>query len=399
MALGYGFTRDARSVPSSDIQKIAVLRANGLGDFVFALPALETLKAAFPQAEVILLTKHLQARLLEGRPSPIDRVVIIPPARGVGSPEDAPEDPSEIGAFFARMQKEDFDLAVQMHGGGRYSNPFLKRLGAKRTLGLRTKDAYALDLWLPYVYFQPEVIRYLELVGLLGAKPVTLFPRLVLTPSDLEEAERVFPESAGPFILLHPGATDPRRRWPTEKFSHLGDALAMLGFSVLVNGVKEEKELTQAVIEGMKSPAIDLSDKAPLKALVGLLARSSLMIANDSGPLHLSAALETPSVGFYWCGNMITAGILSRKFHRPIISWQLECPVCGLDCTRFRCEHTESFVADISLDEVLDHVQELLSSLQTRGSGDGRKNFSGHTLLGRLESSNPCLKTRVKEGD
>src|SRR5918912_1332 len=74
----------------ANVTKIAVLRANGLGDFIFALPALEALRAAYPQAELVYLGKRWHHALLAGRPGPLDRIVVVPPSAGVN------EDPSHV---------------------------------------------------------------------------------------------------------------------------------------------------------------------------------------------------------------------------------------------------------------------------------------------------------------
>ena len=159
------------------VRKIAVLRAGALGDFIFALPAFDALRAAYPRAEIVLLGKRWMGELLRGRPSPIDRVVAVPLARGVGAPEDATEDAAALDEFFAAMRSERFDLALQLHGGGRYSNPFVAMLGARVTAGLRASNASALDRTMPYVYHQSERMRVLEAVALVGAAPVTIAPK------------------------------------------------------------------------------------------------------------------------------------------------------------------------------------------------------------------------------
>ena len=80
--------------PIDDVRKIAVLRANALGDFIFILPALEALRAAYPEAEIVLLGRPWHAEFVESRPMPVDRAVVIPHCRGIrdpspGEPEDA----------------------------------------------------------------------------------------------------------------------------------------------------------------------------------------------------------------------------------------------------------------------------------------------------------------------
>src|SRR5205085_3613204 len=118
--------------------RIAVVRANGIGDLVFALPALWALRATYPAAEVTLLARAPHRALLAERPAPVDAVEVVPPYGGVSAPEGAPQTSGDLDAFFARMRARSFDLAIQMHGGGGNSNRFVLELGADRTAGSRT---------------------------------------------------------------------------------------------------------------------------------------------------------------------------------------------------------------------------------------------------------------------
>src|SRR5919201_876252 len=280
-----------------DVCKIAVLLVHGLGDFIAAVPALEALRAAYPAAEIVLLAKDWHAAFLAGRPGPVDRVVVVPSARGVGEDNDFNEDPGRLERFFDAMARERFDLAIQIHGGGRYSNPFLLRLGARLAVGLKTPDAAPLDRWVPYLYFQPEVLRYLEVVALVGATPRVLEPRIAVTAQDLAAAERVVPPAARPLVALHPGGTDPRRWWPADRFAAVGDALAAAGARVVVTGTKQERHVVEAVLRAMTFEAQDLCAQFSLGGLTGLLSRCRVVVANDSGPLHLAASVGAAKVG------------------------------------------------------------------------------------------------------
>jgi ADP-heptose:LPS heptosyltransferase len=343
-----------------DVRRIAVLRANAIGDFIFALPALEALRAAYPAAEITLLGKAWHAGFLANRPSPVDRVIPVPRSRGVSENESVADDPAELEQFFAAMRRERFDIAVQIHGGGRYSNPFVRRLGARLTVGLKTPDAAPLDRWVPYIYYHPEVLRYLEVVSRIGAPMVTLEPRLAVTAADLDESRRVVPDADRPIVTIHPGAGDPRRRWPAEKFGAVGDALVAAGARVCVVGTEPERPLVEGVIGAMRTDAVDLCGRLTLGGLVGLLARSRVVVANDSGPMHLARAVGAATVAVYWCGNLIAAGPATRTRHRPAIAWRLTCPDCGLDCTRDECHHRSSFVAEVPVEEVRDPALDLL---------------------------------------
>lgn len=345
-------------MPLTNIARIAVLRANGIGDLIFALPALEALRAAYPGAHITLLGARHHAALLQRRPSPVDRVIAIPASRGVNE-VDGPENARALERFFAAMQAEHFDLAVQMHGGGQFSNPFTRRLGARVTIGFKADNAPPLDRWIPYTYWQPEVARYLELVSLIGATPRAIAPRLAVTAHDLEEAEQLVPSTDAPLVLLNPGGTDPRRRWTAEGFAGVGDALADQGGLVVVNGSGAERAIVRRVVELMHAEAIDVSGHLSLGGLVGLASRCSVVISNDSGPLYVSAAAGAPTVGIYWCGNLATSGMLTRARHRPVASWQLECSVCGAHCIYDECTHRPSFVSDVTVRDVVLAAREV----------------------------------------
>lgn len=355
---------DAPSRRVANTRKIAVLRANALGDFIFSLPALYALRAAYPKAEIVLLGKAWHVDYLQSRPGPVNRVVPVPRWRGVSQPDtwtdQTAADRAAADQFFAQMAAERFDLALQMHGGGRNSNPFVQRLGARVTAGLRSPDAAPLDRWVRYEYFQHEVLRLIEVVGLVGAPPVMIEPRIEVTRRDRVDSCQVVPESARPLVILHPGASDPRRRWPVENFAAVGDALDREGCTVAVVGIAAEGQIVAGVIEKMQQPALNLCGALSLHALTGLIARAELVIANDSGPRHLAEAVGTPTVGIYWCANVINAGSAFREFHRPHLSWRLNCPVCGRDTIFDDCDHQVSFVDLVRIDDVLQSALDVL---------------------------------------
>ena len=321
-----------------EVTKIAVLRANGLGDYLFSVPALESVAAAYPGAELVLLGAPWHERFLSGRAGPVDRVMVAPALPGIRTEE--PDDPvpaRAAGVFLDQARTEGFDLAIQLHGGGRNSNPIVKALGARVTAGLRAPDAPPLDRWIRYVYYQPEVFRYLEVAGLVGAEPVTFLPRLALHAADA---------TARPGGCLG-GATG-------------GDAAAAAGFAVVVTGTGPEASIVDEVIAAMRAPASPVVDAVSVGGLAALFAECAAVVANDTGPLHLAAAVGAPTVGIFWIGNLINAGPAYRRGHRPYLSWTLRCPVCGMDCNLGRCEHDDSFVTDVSPADVVEGLLDLV---------------------------------------
>ncbi len=366
--------------PIEGVERIAVLRANSLGDFVFTLPALSALRETYPGADIWLLAKAWHSEFLEGRDAPVDRVVVLPSVPGVSAePEAEPrrEDEDEMQRWRQGIKAQRIDLAIQLHGGGRYSNPLVLELGARVTAGMKTPDAQPLDRWIPYVYYHHEILRLLEVVGLVGASTARIQPVLATTGGDLAEARGLLAPLQGstrPVVVLHPGATDPRRRWPPEKFAGVADRLVDSGAHVVLVGAQGETEVTAAVLARMRRRALDLAGRTSLSALVGVLSTCSLAICNDSGPLHLALALGARAVGIFWCGNMINAGPIGRARFRPAVSWRINCPECGVDCIRDECPHQSSFTGDVEEEEVERLALELLADVPNHsapGASDG----------------------------
>jgi hypothetical protein len=308
------------------------------------------------------------------------------------------------------MQEEGFDIACQMYGGGRYSNPLVAAFGARLTVGARAAGAPPLDRWVPYAEPANRRLSLLETAALAGAAQVTLARELALTAADREaaaavlaRAERVasraalahgktdfsaalFPKTAThrtpasggsaaasaveasgpPLVLLQPGSSDPRRCWPAASFAAVGNALAGMGARIAVNGTADEAPLVRRVVRALHAPAIDLSGKLDLGGLCGLIERAACVVSNDTGPLHLALALGTPCVGIFWLTNLIDGAPLRPSLLRAALSLRQDCPVCGLPNLRQRCSHDVSFVADVPVEQVLHMAQEVLGAALAR---------------------------------
>ncbi|WIB01650.1 glycosyltransferase family 9 protein [Curtobacterium sp. MCBA15_012] len=349
-----------------DVREIAVLRGGGLGDLMFAVPALEALAAAYPEARITLLGTPLAPAVLRGRTDAVHAFEELPVAPGVRESGDGAPDLEE---FVARLHGR-FDLAVQVHGGGRNSNPFLLRLGARHTVGTATEDAEVLERWVRYVYYQHEVLRSLEVASLAGAAPVTLDPRVRVTDAE-RSAVRERLGVTGRLVAVHPGATDPRRRWSPEHFAAVVTARLDAGDDVVLVGDASDVPASQA-IRGAVPTALhdhlhDLTDALPLTELPAVLAAADVLVGDDSGPRHLAVAVGTPTVGVFWFGNVVNAGPTDRGRHRVHLSFVTRCPVCGVDVTQVgwtaeRCEHDPSYVDEVTPEAVLADVADLLAT-------------------------------------
>jgi ADP-heptose:LPS heptosyltransferase len=310
------------------------------------------------------------AALLDGRPTPVDEVLAAPRVAGVRGepgPDGPPDDPPEVvEEFCAALRDRRFDLGVQLHGGGRNANPLLLRFGARCTAGSRAAGAAPLDRTVPWTDFQHDLLRWLEVVALVGARPVDLRPHLAVTAADRAAAAAVLGAAGGPgpLVAVHPGATDPRRRWPPRRLGELGAALHARGARIVLLGGAGEAGLVAEIRAGLGAAAdraVDLAGRLSPSALVGVLERVDLLVGNDSGPRHLAEAVGTATVGVFTRANLVDVAPLFRTRHRVVVSWASRCAACGADHLATPCDHGTSVLGDVAVDEVLAPATDLLA--------------------------------------
>ncbi|BDU06911.1 glycosyltransferase family 9 protein [Nocardia cyriacigeorgica] len=352
-----------------DVHRIAVLRGGGLGDLLFAVPAIHALAAAYPGADIVLLGSALHAQLLRDRPTPVGEVVVIPESTmGSADPDD-----EDLRVCLDRALLEPVDLGVQLHGGGAWSNTVIQQLHPRWSVGSRAADAAPLGRNVAFRYYHNETLRALEVAGAAGARPVLLEAELPLTAADIAAAERVLTGRTGFLVAIHPGARDPRRRWPASRFAEIAARCLSRGWDVVVVGTGAERALLADIAATAHAEACRVRDSATIQVLAGadmstlcgVLARSRVLVGNDSGPRHLARALGTPTVGVFWIGNVVNAGPLSRSEDRVLISWRDDCPVCGRDITDefgARCPHDESLVTSVTTEDVDAELRELAAA-------------------------------------
>lgn len=351
-----------------NVKKIAVLRAGALGDIMVILPALHALRQTYPLAEIILLGRQWQQEFLVKGRCPVDRVEVVPAQHGIGNAYGQHEEIYALDDFFTRMRAEEFDIAMSFHGNGISANPFINKVGARVTAGSWCKGAVALDRSIHYYYYQHEVMRYLEIAKLVGATTDVWEPSFSILPDDWDEVKRLdIDYECERYILINPVANDSRRMWPLEKYSSLADSLVKRNANVVFVGSMIDHAIADDIISMMKYKAINACG-ITIGGLAALASRARLMIAPDTGPLHVAQAVQCPTVGLYWAPNVINWAPLNRAIHRPVISWQLACPKCGIipnDPYPFEpqttCKHEVSFIRDIPASAILQAVDDLLS--------------------------------------
>lgn len=309
-------------------RRIAILRALYLGDLLCATPAFRALRRRFPQAEITLIGLPWAQELVE-RSSALDRLEPFPGYPGI---VEVPYEAGRTAAYLAAARARPYDLVLQMHGDGNRSNGFVADLGAAVSLGYRRGDDDRLTASLPYDPDEHQVLRWLRLVALLGAPVDDTSLDCPTTPSDRARAAVLLADvqAARPLIGLHPGAKDPTRRWPAERFAALGDALVeRVGAQVVLTGGAGERPVTAAVRQAMRGPALDLAGETGLGAFAAVVDRLDLLVTNDTGAWHLAVAMGTSSVAVIGPGQPDGWEPLDRRRHRVIDARMLAGP--GMD--------------------------------------------------------------------
>lgn len=291
--------------------KIAIVKLSSLGDVVHALPVAHALRRQFPQAHVTWIVEARELAILTGHPD-LDAVVPVDTRlwrRLIWRPAGAVEVGGKLSRLTERIRRARFDVAIDLQGLIK-SGLLTAYTGAPLRIGFafrHCREPLNAVFTTRRVTPPPEAVhiveQYLSLLAPLGVKraaPVFHVPSESEAERRIEEflAEQgVKPRDR--LVALNPGAGRPSKRWPVERFARVAERLTVeAGARVLLLWGPDEEAMARSIAAGMTSRPI-LAPPTTIPALSALLRRSALMVASDTGPLHLAAALGTPSIGLY----------------------------------------------------------------------------------------------------
>jgi lipopolysaccharide heptosyltransferase I len=287
---------------------IALVKLSALGDVVHATPVVEALADAFPAARISWVVERREAVLLREHPR-LDEVVTVDTRawRRTRTPGAAVELARTLRALRRRLRDKRFDVAVDLQGLVK-SGALTAATGAPVRVGFaagvcreRVSALFTNRHVTPPPSARHVVDQYLALLHPLGVTPARVVFRLPSRETAEERVEEFFATAGlkrhGRVVVLNPGAGRPAKRWPVERFAELAARLgAEAGARVLVVWGPGEEPAARAIAQAsgaIPAPPTDLD------ALVAVARRASVMVAGDTGPLHVAAALGTPCVGLY----------------------------------------------------------------------------------------------------
>jgi heptosyltransferase-1 len=290
--------------------RIALVKLSALGDIVHALPVASALRAGWPSARIAWIVERRHAAVLRDHPA-LDDVIVVDTQswRRARGPQALGRAARELLVLQSRLRAARFDVVLDLQGLVK-SGLLVRATGAPLRIGFARG---ACREWPNTLFTNRRVTlpgsahhvvdQYLALLGPLGA-PVGRRPVEFCVPSD-SEAELAIDEFFAAsglkprdrVVVLNPGAGRPEKRWPASRFIELGRRLvANDGARAIVTWGPRETELAHVIAEGGQTL---LAPPTDLNRLIALLRRASVVVAGDTGPLHIAAALGVPCVGLF----------------------------------------------------------------------------------------------------
>lgn len=344
-------------------KRILCVRLDSLGDILMTTPALRALKTAIPDRHLALLTSPAGAEVAALIPE-IDEVIVYeaPWMKATAAHRESYFD-FEMITF---LQERSFDAAVIFTAFSQSPLPaaFLCYLAniPLRLAHCHENPYQLLSHWVldpePSAGIRHEVQRQLDLVATLGYQAVPETLSLTIPQTAQENLWQILHGTGidlnQPWIVLHPGATAPSRRYSPDGFAEVARCLIQQGYQIIFIGKHLEYNLIHWIQNQLTSASFSLVDCLTLGELAALLKVSTLLISNNSGPVHLAAAVGTPVVDLY---------ALTNPQHTP---WQVPHRVLFHDvpckfCYKSICpEGHHHCLALVTPEQIVAAVHELL---------------------------------------
>ncbi|NGX37377.1 MAG: Lipopolysaccharide core heptosyltransferase RfaQ [Chlamydiae bacterium] len=324
--------KETRSRHCSTPNRFLIVSTTGLGDTLWGTPAIRALRQSFPDSSINILTSPIGAQVLEHNPH-IDDIFIYSSF-------------FSLVRYFLPLKRKQCDAVLIFHTSQRIVLPYCALLETPQIIGTEgiNKDLdFLLTKSLKKTY-QHEIARRLSIVQEVGAH-VTDYSLEMIVRKQEEDAVKHFLGGHGvpdhiPLVGLHPGAKDTFKQWPAECFIEVGKRLTQhLGCQILVSGDQSEALLILEIASKIPG-AIPIAGELRLSTFGALLKKMAVFITNDTGPMHMAFAANTPTVAIFGptdpnlCGpfHVKNARVLSaRKTCTPCLKKRCDEPFCLLE--------------------------------------------------------------------
>jgi heptosyltransferase-2 len=330
-----------------------------IGDFVRCHSVVKVLRARWPDRPVDLLTTTLCKPLCDYLPGVRQGIEWNLPRRRLPL--------GQYRALAERLKQENYGTALVMLRTWKSAlAPYLAGIPERTGFVGEMRFGLINDLR----FGERALPRMIDVCGALAlpkdAKLPGEWPLPEISVPDSEvagwRARRGLASDASPIVALAPGAVGPGKKWPTENYAKLAKALAQEGATIWILGGPLEKELAAQIVRDGGDRVRDLTGNDLRDAIVALKS-AHLAVTNDSGLMHISAAIGTPTVGIFGPTDPRLWGPLNPLAAAIEPERDAPCPTCGnKDCADVRHRST----SEIPAERVIDAARRSLEALRLR---------------------------------
>ena len=290
---------------------ILIVKLSAIGDVIHTLPALNALRRHFPQARITWLVEEAAAGLIMGHPA-LDRVIVSRRKtwlKGLRTGRRR-EYPGEMRSFVRLLRDTHYDVILDFQALLKSALLIAlcrgtRKIGFGRGMAHMEHSYVFLNERIPAVSMEIHaLVRNLMMLEPLGIRSREIVYDLPVSRQDRRAAQALL-DGCGlgkttPLVAVNPVAKWPSKLWGNRKFSRLADRMVEKnGAGLYFTGGPEDRPTVDAIIGGMRHPAVNLAGKTTLKTLAALYRRSDLLVSTDTGPMHLGAAVGTPVVAIF----------------------------------------------------------------------------------------------------
>ena len=342
-----------KSLPAGfNPQRILVIKLDHLGDVLLATPVFSNLRRIYPSAQVHCLVGEWGEVGLRNHPD-VDKILRYNARFFYRS--GGPKARHKVYNILSLLQQQKYDLVIDLRGNWvtvlfalmkptRYRLDYAwlqvaNKLGLARFTGLH------------------QLERNLDVLRMADIPTPCKLSTFYTTADDQKWVDDFLQNSEilpnRPLIMVHPGSPISLKRWRTERFAAVADWLIkQKNAHVLFVGTRNEMHIISAVQKHMREKSINLAGQTTLSQLAELLKHCHLFLGNDSGPMHVAAAVGTQTIGLYGPGNPARFGPIGSNCHT--VRRQLYCPPCMGTVCKFG---GEGCMKDIRTEDIIQTIQ------------------------------------------
>jgi lipopolysaccharide heptosyltransferase I len=326
-------------------KKILIVKPSSLGDVVHSLPFLNALRESFPKAEIHWVIAKGLEDLLTGHPM-INKIWVINKDMWKKL-SHIHNSLHELRILLKRLRKEKYNIVVDLQGLLR-SGIIALSTGSSLRVGFREaregsrffythtikggKDVHAVD-------------RYLKIASFLDCRIDDVCFPLPLSFNSSLLTDLSIPKH---YAVVAPGARWETKRWPPEKY---GELTSLLPLHTVIVGSRADEGIAEEIQSFSKGKAISLAGKTTIKDLIEVIRGAQFFISNDSGPLHIAAALGIPVFAIFGPTDPVRTGPYGKN--HTVIRENISCSACFRRiCSDLKC------MKKLSAEKVFEAIKE-----------------------------------------